>query len=322
MDASLKQRLVALHRVNWSGAAIWLLFVIAFLLLNGWILLLLLQDPLGPWQIAGLVVGTLLLSHVMHVHLIALHEAAHGLLSPVRWVNDVMGVAVGVFGLLSLSLYRAAHHAHHAYLATERDEELWPFVHPASPRWARRLAAFIELTCGLLFTPFLFLRAFLRRGTVIRNPAIRRRIWIETIGIFAFWGLVVGAVACWDLWKFWLFMYVVPAWIAGNTQSLRKYIEHMGVTGSTALSATRSVQPSGWTGRFISLMLFHEPFHGIHHKYPRLPHQTLPEVPSMLLPSEADEFPPFPSYRAALWDMLPSLSDPRVGRQWQEASQS
>ena len=63
---------------------------------------------------------------------------------------------------MSFSLYRAAHQLHHAYLATERDEELWPFVIPGMPRWVRILAAFLELGLGLLFTPFLFVRTFLR----------------------------------------------------------------------------------------------------------------------------------------------------------------
>ena len=43
----------------------------------------------------------------------------------------------GIFSLMSFSLYRAAHQLHHAYLASERDEELWPFVRPEMPRASR-----------------------------------------------------------------------------------------------------------------------------------------------------------------------------------------
>ena len=66
---------------------------------------------------------------------------------------------------MSFSLYRAAHQLHHAYLATERDVELWPFVIPGTPRWIRILAAVIELSFGLFFTPFLFVRTFIRAGS-------------------------------------------------------------------------------------------------------------------------------------------------------------
>ena len=58
----------------------------------------------------------------------------HGSLCPIPWFNDFLGLHVSLFNLMSLSLYRAAHHSHHAYLATERDEELWPFVVPGTPR--------------------------------------------------------------------------------------------------------------------------------------------------------------------------------------------
>src|SRR5262249_31150026 len=269
------------------------------------------------WQIAALVGLVVVLSHLMHAHLIAFHEAAHGSLCPVGWFNDFLGLHVSLFNLLSLSLYRAAHHSHHAYLATERDEELWPFVVPGMPRWARRLAAFLELTFGLFFTMFLFWRAFLRPGTVIRDRAIRRRVWIEQTLLLGLWSAGLAAVAWWGLWKFWLVMYFVPALLAGNMQSLRKYTEHMGLTSSTVLGATRSVVAPGLGGQLLAFSLFNEPYHGVHHQYAGLPQVALPRLVSALTPT-AGEAPPYPSYRRALWDMLGTLSDPRIGSQWLE----
>jgi len=313
MDADLKARLHALHHVGWSGTWIWLAFVAAFLALEGVLLGLLLTGLEQAWQVAVVLVAVLLAGYLMHSHLIALHEAAHGLLCPVPWINDGIGRLLGLLSLLSFELYRAAHRTHHAYLATERDEELWPFVTPGTPRWLRRLCAFLELTCGLVYTPCLFLRAFVRPGTVIRKPAVRRRIVAELVAIAVLWTLLLAAVVAWDLWKFWLVMYLAPAWLAGCVQSLRKYIEHMGVAGSTALTATRSVQPVSWIGRLVAFTLLNEPLHGIHHKYPRLPQETLPALSSILVPSREGEMAPFPSYRSALWNMLGSLRDPRVG---------
>src|SRR6266581_3232466 len=83
----------------------------------------------------------LVASHLMHGLLIGFHEASHGLLRRSRRLNEFDGVVIGVLSLMSFSLYRAAHQTHHAQLATERDEELWPFVNPAAPRWGRCLAA-------------------------------------------------------------------------------------------------------------------------------------------------------------------------------------
>jgi fatty acid desaturase len=63
--------------------------------------------------------------------LIGLHEASHGLLRKSRLLNEIDGIIIGVFGFMSFSLFRAVHQSHHAHFATERDEELWPFVQPA-----------------------------------------------------------------------------------------------------------------------------------------------------------------------------------------------
>src|SRR3954454_4493933 len=55
----------------------------------------------------------LVVSHLMHGQLIGFHEASHGLLRKNRRLNEVDGVLIGVFSLMSFSLYRAAHQLHH-----------------------------------------------------------------------------------------------------------------------------------------------------------------------------------------------------------------
>ena len=112
------------------------------------------------------------------------------------------------------------------------------------------------MTCGMLFTPFLFFRLFLRPGTVIRDRKVRRRIWIEQSAILLIWTAGLAAVAWFGVWEYWLVMYLIPAVLAANLQSIRKYIEHMGLTGSTPLSATRSVLTPGVGGKLVAFCLF------------------------------------------------------------------
>jgi fatty acid desaturase len=259
----------------------------------------------------------LLASHLMHGALIGFHEASHGLLRKNRRWNELDGISVGVFSLVSFSLYRAAHQTHHAHLGSERDEEFWPFVQPQTPRWARILAAFMELFCALLFTPLLFMRSFLRKGSPIRSPRVRRRIWAEIILTVVIWSSVLVAVAWFGLWRYFLWMYLLPAWIAANLQSWRKYIEHMGLTGSTVRSATRSIVADGFWGRLVSFTLLHEPYHGVHHQRGGLTHAELPAYTDDLQPSNDEEHPPFASYTHALKHLVVSLKDPKVGPQWQ-----
>jgi fatty acid desaturase len=265
------------------------------------------------WLAVALV---LVSSHFMHGMLIGFHEASHGMLRKSRRLNEIDGVLIGIFSFLSFSLYRAAHQTHHMHLGTEKDEELWPFVVPTISRPARILAAILELTFGLFFTPFLFFRSFLRAGSPIRAPKVRRRIWAEILLTVVVWAGVLTGVALTGTWKYLLWLYLIPASLAANLQSWRKYIEHVGLTGSTIRSATRSIIPEGWLGRLVSFTLLHEPYHGVHHQHAGLTHAELPAFAADLEPTEAEEQRPFPSYRHALVHLLESLADPRVGPQW------
>jgi fatty acid desaturase len=260
----------------------------------------------------------LVCAHCMHGLLIGFHEASHGMLRKNRRFNDFEGYLIGTFSFLGFTLYRVAHQSHHSHMGTQRDEELWPFVEPTVPRWGRVLAAFLELTCGIFFTPFVFVRSFLRKGSTIRSKRIRRRIWIELGVIVVFWTLVLTTVHLLGIWRYFLLVYALPAILAGNLQSWRKYIEHVGLTGSTVRSGTRSIVANNWAGRLVSFTLLHEPYHGVHHLHMGLPHAELPGRADSLQPETPEELPPFRSYGHALVHLLRSLADPRVGSQWHQ----
>ena len=261
----------------------------------------------------------LLASHFMHGALIGFHEASHGLLRKNRLWNELDGIIAGTLSFMSFTLYRAAHQTHHLHLATERDEELWPFVIVSSPRWGRRLAALIELNAGLAFTPFLFWRVFFRKGSFVRSRKVRRRIWMELILVVVVWTVILAAVASWHVWTYFFWLHLAPAIIAGNLQSWRKYIEHVGLSGDTAKGATRSIIADTWAGRLLSLTLLHEPFHTVHHLRVGLPHPELPWHRALLVPTVAGEVAPFPNYRSALLDLVRNLSDPRSGSHWPDS---
>jgi fatty acid desaturase len=258
----------------------------------------------------------LVVSHLMHGVLIGLHEAAHGLLRKNRGFNEFDGVVIGALSFMSFSLYRVVHQTHHAHLTTERDYEFWPLSQTSVPRWKRRLAAFFELNLGLFYSPFVFLRAFLCSPSPVRSKRVRRRIWTELALSFVTWILIVWAISTFGLWKYFIWMYLAPALLAANLQSWRKYIEHVGMTGDTVNSSTRSIVAKSWLGRLVAFTLLHEPFHGVHHQRAGLPHSVLPQHVEKLQPKNLGERPPYRGYRYALIELLRCLADPRVGPQW------
>ena len=306
------EQAVEFHGPHWMSRSAFQIVILLFLCTEI-ALAAVLQSGVSLWFAVPLV---LIASHLMHGAAVGFHEATHGLLRRNRRFNEFDGVVLGVLSFMSFSLYRAAHQLHHMHLATERDEELWPFVHPEAPRWVRMLAAFLELTVGLFFLPILFLRIFLRAGSPIRSKKVRRRIWAELILMLVVWIGIVSTVAHWHAWRYFLWMYVLPAFLAGNLQSWRKYIEHVGMTGNTVNSSTRSIVTQDWRGRLVAFTLLHEPYHGVHHLHMGLPHAELPQHASELAPQTADEIHPFPSYRHALLHLFRSLANPRVGAQW------
>ena len=306
-----KQRLLNSRGVPWSNFWTWLAFAVAFFSLQG---LLLLVVRGGPWWAALAII--LVMAHLMHAHLLALHDAAHGTLCPNYFLNEAVGTFVGTLALIEFSLFRVVHHSHHSYVGTPRDEELWPFVNPEVSRGSRRLCAALELGAGLFYTPFLLLRSFLRADSPIRQPALRRRIRAELALVVVVWSAILAVTAYFHWWTYLFILHVCPAYLAGSMQSLRKFVEHMGLTGGKVLECTRTIVPRTWLGRFVVWTMFHEPYHGVHHKLPRLPHAALPEHSDMLNPVLDDEVPPFPNYRSALRDMVSTLGDPRIGAQW------
>jgi fatty acid desaturase len=265
------------------------------------------------WLAVPLVLVT---AHFMHGIMIGFHEASHGLLRKCRRLNEVDGVIIGVFSFLPFSLYRAMHQMHHMHLATERDIELWPHVLPKAPRWVRCGAALLELTLGLFYAPLIFLRTFVGRASIVRSRKVRRRIWAELALTLVVWSAFIATIAFFGVWKYFLWMYLAPAIIAANLQSWRKYIEHVGLTGNTVNSSTRSIVPKSWFGRVFAFTLLHEPYHGVHHQNAGLPHRVLPQFTSVLAPKIPGEVAPFMSYRQALPDLIRSLANPRVGSQW------
>lgn len=268
------------------------------------------------WAIVPLI---LVSSHFMHAMLIAFHEAAHGNLRESKWLNEFDGQVVGMISLTPFTLYRALHQKHHVNLATEKDLELWPFVDPHQPLWWRRLAAFLELNFGFFYTPLLFWRVFLQKPSPVTNKAVRTKIWRETAGMVFLWALILGSVAWFGVWNWFLVLYFIPAFIAGNMQSWRKYIEHVGLSGNSGRSATRSIVVETQAGRFVALSLLHQPLHGVHHVKSSIPYEELPDHVGLIEPKDEGDTKPFPNYRSAFADLLKSLRDPRVGAQWAAA---
>lgn len=310
-DPEIAKHLLELHVAQWSSGWQWLALAAAFFVLQTFLFFASFQKSI--WVFAPL---WLLLAHVMHGQLLAFHESAHRTLLPNRGLNDAVGVLIGCFSLTSLTLFRTIHLTHHTLLTSEGDEELWPYVIPGIARWKRQIAALLELTLGLVYTPTLFLYMYFRPGSRIRSRRVRRRIAVELGCMSALWATILTAVVHWHGERQLFIAYLIPALIAADFSSLRKFIEHLGLFGESTLTATRSVVDRTLLGRLISLTLFNETYHGVHHTDAAIPQHCLPAALSLAYQADASGLQPFRGYGPAFLDMIEHLRDPRVGSQW------
>ncbi|MFO0949105.1 MAG: fatty acid desaturase [Planctomycetota bacterium] len=312
MDERKRQVIRSLHEA--STRSFWQnnLYILLFFAVMG---VSLVAWEMGYWPIT--LACWALQAHIGHMNLIAFHEASHYLLHPKLLLNEFNGMLIGSIILTPLSVYRYVHHQHHSYLGTRRDTELWPYVLPGTSRVLRILSAMGELLVGFFYTPIVFVHGYL---TADRMPKrLSRRIAAEYALCIAFWCVLSAAVTYLGVWEYFLVGYLVPTMIAGNLQSIRKFTEHMGMLGDDVPSTTRTVVDPRLLGSLLSKSMMHIDFHGIHHRYARIPQYNLPRATThVYAPSELQEAI-FPSYWSAMWDMFKSLGNPRVGRQWLEA---
>ncbi|MBL8729556.1 MAG: fatty acid desaturase [Planctomycetes bacterium] len=266
----------------------------------------------GAWPAAVLCWPVLAWLH--HAALARLHEAGHSMLSRSRTRNELWGVAIGTLSLTPLSVYRYVHARHHAHLGDAHDPEFWPYNRPETSR-ARRLAyAWAELLFGFVVTPALYSLRTLRAWPRHRAQT-QRRLLLEWSLLIVLLLTVVSAVWRFGWWGPFAVGFVIPGWLTGLLQTVRKFAEHLGLASDAILMRTRTVVYEGRVGRLLSASQIHVELHGTHHRWPKVPWRDLPAATAAL----ARAGQPVRRYRshvAAVREALRHLRDPRVGRQW------
>ena len=306
--ATTREEIAELHEFNeWPAKWIWpMLFAIAALSAAAAVAL-----SYSYWP--ALVVLLPAQSALMFVFVLSFHDASHGRLHPVHFMNEMFGHILGTLMLTPLNVYRFAHARHHAQLSRPADPELWPFNMPSVSRLVRVVAAFSEIVFALVHTPLLFLRSvFVGKLTREERQAVTRGY----IAIVAFWAVALAVVIQYPLWKQFLVLIVIPMAISATMQTINKYEQHLGLHGETVLGLTRTVIDRHRFAEMVSAALLYTDYHGTHHRYAKIPYYHLPQATPYTVANAREKCPVFPSLLSATLAMVPHLTDPKAGPQW------
>jgi fatty acid desaturase len=261
------------------------------------------------------VLGTLFTAYCLFCWTSCFHETAHQTLTRWRWFDIALGRVIGTLIYVPYTVYRESHIRHHSRLNRPDDWELWPYSNPKCSRTFRRAFVVLDLVLGFLVAPFVYSRIFFHRDSPLKNPAIRRTIALEYLGIALFWGFVLSRRTYMHNWTSYIEVWLIPQMIAGVFQTTRKLTEHLGMASYDPMLGTRTVVGNNWFTRILSFVNFDIFVHGPHHRHPRVAHDQLTEKMNEYIANNPEtNYPVYPSYLRATLAMLPFLvKNPGIG---------
>ncbi|MFQ5501137.1 MAG: fatty acid desaturase family protein [Phycisphaerae bacterium] len=266
--------------------------------------------PTEHWLWYAFVVAWLAYFH--HTWMTIFHEDAHFALYQGKSHNVRNGTIVGTLLMVPFTVYRQVHIRHHNRMNCPEDWELWPYCDPNKSLSFRRMFLFFDIFFGLWVGPVIYWRIFFAKNSPLTDPKIRRRITLEFLLIFTFWAGLLAAVAFYNAWWMFVKVYLIPAYVAGVVQTIRKLTEHLGLPEGDAMAGARTVLTDGPIGRAFSYTSFHIASHGLHHQYPQMPHENLEKAFKIEEETNQDA-PVFPSHFRAMLDMTRHLAHPGIG---------
>ena len=212
---------------------------------------------------------------------------------------------IGTLILTPATAYRETHVRHHAYLNKPVDWELWPYSDPGRSRTFRRLFAWADILLGFLTSPLIYGRIYWSRQSPL-SAASRRAVTLEYLTTFAFWGVVLALVDRYEQWGAFGRAVLLPWWLAGVLQTVRKFTEHLGMSSYDPLEGTRTVHGGSFLTRVSSYLNSDIFIHGPHHRSPLI---TADELHAFAddLQRQRRSLPFYDSYTSAMRAMLPHL---------------
>ncbi len=211
-----------------------------------------------------------------------IHEAEHGILHPVRWINDTVGVLMALLFPAPFHLIRQGHIGHHR--RNRSDDEAFDLYFEGDRPWLKWLILY-----GIL-TGFYWMLVVISNVIVAVVPSILNRRFFEFdrpsvafmdslnpryLRIIQFEGVMACALHATIVWSLSIQMlhYFLVYFGFGFSWSAMQYVHHFG-TERHVLRGTRNV----WLFAPIDLLWLNHNWHRAHHEQPTVPWIYLPRL--------------------------------------------
>jgi fatty acid desaturase len=252
-------------RPSWRHTVPRLLLVAAGLA-AGWVLIST-GHPIAT--VAGVAVVALMFASMVS----AQHECAHRALFAHRWLNDGLGLFIGVVLVVPYGGYRRFHLHHHAHTHEIDDSEPVVVAH-STWMWAGSL---VGAAHAMRWMATRWTIGLLRGGN---NRQSRQLGWLSIGGLLL--TLALAAIAVLSVPKVFLIAWLAPVLLGAVISGFLILPEHYGCAygPDDVVRTTRTVR-SNSLGRFLQ---WNANYHAEHHWAPTVPTCRLPQVHRLLGP--------------------------------------
>lgn len=239
------------------------------------------------WTWWAVIPAVLLIATRQQAFFVLAHDAAHYRMYETRWLNDLVGRAIGTAVGISMCSYRVVHRLHHNHLYEPVDPDL-P-IHAGYPRGRAYLMKKLakDLLGGTAFKTYAYFfgNPALNSETGTGNrplddtsPALRAAARQDRWTVLAFHVLAPAVAFASGYGWHYLVLWALPlVTILQPILRFRAICEHGMVRDhGSPLTAARTNTGSA----LVRWLIFphHVHYHVEHHMYPAIPHYNLPEA--------------------------------------------
>lgn len=180
-----------------------------------------------------------------------MHDAAHGIAHPLKWLNDLMGRVCAFHEGITFQLFRLSHMQHHRYTNHPRRDP--DYVIGRKPRW--------------LFPVWVIVRLLHDNAFMIGQRLWRRRELIEhlfTVSLQIAAVILLGTLLGWSsvIW-----LWLIPLAVAGALVEITvAWLVHFPHESTRAYEHTRLLR-----SKVLQVLMLNHNLHLVHHVWPRTP---------------------------------------------------